>query len=130
AIAMAGMPPLSGFLGKLLVLDAVRGATDAWLIWTVVLTTSLVAIVGFAQAGSMVFWNTTPAQQGAAPYYAPLAHPAPALPLVASIALLAGVALLSVLAGPITGYLEQTAAQLFAPQDYIDAVMRTPQGEV
>ena len=33
AIAMAGMPPLSGFVGKLLVLDAVRDAQlSAW-IW-------------------------------------------------------------------------------------------------
>jgi multicomponent K+:H+ antiporter subunit D len=46
AIGMAGMPPLSGFLGKLLVLDAARDHALMALIWTSVIVTSLIAIVG------------------------------------------------------------------------------------
>jgi multicomponent K+:H+ antiporter subunit D len=38
AIAMAGMPPLSGFLGKLLVLDALRGAGVIGWAWTAILS--------------------------------------------------------------------------------------------
>ena len=42
AIAIAGLPPLSGFVGKLLVLDAARGDA-AWIwIWVVILSTSLI----------------------------------------------------------------------------------------
>ena len=36
AVAMAGMPPLSGCIGKLLILDATRDAGAAW-VWSVIL---------------------------------------------------------------------------------------------
>ncbi|MDZ4093640.1 MAG: monovalent cation/H+ antiporter subunit D, partial [Paracoccaceae bacterium] len=57
AIATAGMPPLSGFLGKLLILDAIRGPGMA-LIWGSVLITSLIMIMGFSRAGSTLFWKS------------------------------------------------------------------------
>ncbi len=57
AIAIAGLPPLSGFLGKLLVLDAAFGTDRTVWIWAVVLGSSLISIVGFARAGSVVFWK-------------------------------------------------------------------------
>ncbi|MEN8934905.1 MAG: monovalent cation/H+ antiporter subunit D, partial [Planktotalea arctica] len=53
AIAMAGLPPLSGFLGKLLVLDAAYSSPFMVWIWAIVLTSSLVSILGFARAGSI-----------------------------------------------------------------------------
>ena len=49
AIAMAGLPPLSGFLGKLLVLDASFNTEFNVWIWAIVLGSSLVSIVGFAR---------------------------------------------------------------------------------
>jgi len=57
AIAMAGLPPLSGFLGKLLVLDAAYASDLMVWVWAVVLISSLVSIVGFARAGSVLFWT-------------------------------------------------------------------------
>ena len=57
AIAMAGLPPLSGFLGKLLVLDAAFGTDLVVWIWVIVLSSSLISIVGFARAGSVLFWK-------------------------------------------------------------------------
>jgi multicomponent K+:H+ antiporter subunit D len=57
AIAMAGLPPLSGFLGKLLVLDAAYDTNLVVWIWATVLIASLVSIVGFARAGSVLFWK-------------------------------------------------------------------------
>ena len=122
AIATAGMPPLSGFIGKLLVLDAVRDMPEVWLIWTVILATSLVAILGFAQAGSMVFWNLAPVPDDA-PQEPPAAQPA--LPLVAVFGMLGAITALSVLAGPVMGYVEATAKQLHAPGGYIAAVLGT-----
>lgn len=62
AIAMAGMPPLSGFVGKLLVLDAARDTEWANAVWAVVLIGSFVTIVGLARAGSLVFWKSHDAQ--------------------------------------------------------------------
>ncbi|MDZ7710383.1 MAG: monovalent cation/H+ antiporter subunit D [Roseovarius sp.] len=117
AIAVAGLPPLSGFVGKLLILDATRDMADVWLIWSAVLATSLVAVLGFAQAGSAVFWKPGEARHAAEP------ASQPALPLVACFALLAGVIALAVLAGPVMGYLEATAAQMHAPAGYIAAVL-------
>ena len=117
AIAVAGLPPLSGFVGKLLILDATRDMADVWLIWGAVLATSLVAVLGFAQAGSVVFWKVDAR--------APVAQAPPqrALPLVATFGLLAGIVALAVFAGPVMRYLEATAAQLHAPAGYIAAVL-------
>src|SRR3546814_4068638 len=56
---MTGMPPLTGFLGKLLVLDSARESASMVVVWTVILVTSLLTIVGFARAGSTVFWKST-----------------------------------------------------------------------
>ncbi|MFN2310308.1 MAG: Na+/H+ antiporter subunit E, partial [Gammaproteobacteria bacterium] len=118
AIATAGMPPLSGFIGKLLILDAVRDLDAVWLIWAVVLGTSLVAMLGLAQTGSAVFWKPLP-DADAAPIAAPASTPPVALPMVAACAILGAIVALSVLAGPVMRYVEATAAQLHAPGGYI-----------
>lgn len=126
AIAAAGMPPLSGFLGKLLVLDALRASDGAVLIWASVLIMSLIAILGFARAGSMLFWKPHSVQDG-------VIAPAPqlnALPLIATGAMVAVMVGLTVLAGPVTSYMEATANQLFDTSDYIGAVMGTVEGGI
>jgi len=118
AIAMVGMPPLSGFLGKLLILDGVRGNPfEAW-IWALLLGTSALALLGFARAGSLLFWKPA----AAAGRLESTAAPA-ALPLVTLGLLLAALVLLTVFAGPVTDYLDATAAQLFDPRGYIAAVL-------
>lgn len=93
------------------------------LVWAVILATSLVIIAGFARAGSLVFWKS--AALPAAPVAAVPARPA--LPLAAAGAMVAGMIALAVFAGPITGYLDATAAGLFDPTDYLQAVLG-PQG--
>jgi multicomponent K+:H+ antiporter subunit D len=113
AIAMAGMPPLSGFLGKLMVLDGLRGGDWAWTAWTVVLTTSLMLVVGFARAGSALFWGGAPEPDADRPSPAP-APGDRATPLIAPAYLLAVLVGLTALANPVTAYLEATAAQLYA----------------
>ena len=117
AIAVTGMPPLSGFLGKLLILDAMRPAPQAVLLWSVILTGSLIAIVAFGRAGSTLFWKST-AQPG---------HihgtTGPVLPFVAAGLMLALPVLLTIFAGPAASYFDATAQQLFRPTEYIDAVI-------
>lgn len=119
AIGMAGMPPLTGFIGKLLVLDSARASDSMVTIWTVILVTSLLAVVGFARAGSIMFWKSAaiPGPQEPAP------AGRPALPVAAAGAMLAGMVALAAFAGPVTGYLEATAAGLYDPSDYIQAVL-------
>ena len=110
ALSLAGMPPLSGFVGKLLILDAWQ---DHMLqVWAAVLVTSFLMILGFARAGSMLFWKPTAA--------APPARSEP-MALLAPFALLAGLVALTVLAGPIHDWLRITADDLHYPKAYIDA---------
>jgi multicomponent K+:H+ antiporter subunit D len=113
AVAMAGMPPLSGFIGKLLILDAFRA--QAPLIWTVILVSSFLMILGFARAGSTLFWKP------AASETPPAEHPSEALAFTATIGLIAGLVALTVLAGPITDWLASTAQALHQPTGYIEA---------
>ncbi|MEL6610281.1 MAG: monovalent cation/H+ antiporter subunit D [Pseudomonadota bacterium] len=121
AIAMTGLPPLSGFLGKIMVLQA--GFTDpsaVW-IWAVILISSLVSVVGFGRAGSTLYWkaNTLPV-----PADAP---PAPGVMAFGAALGLAGVLVaVTVLAGPIHQFTQDTAAQLFDGSDYIEVVTGTP----
>ena len=113
AIALAGMPPLSGFLGKLLILDALRDRM--MLVWPVVLVTSLIIIVGFSRAGSLLFWKSHASPSEAEPAAAqPLA-------LTAIFALLAGLVALTVFAGPVTAYMQATAIELQDGAAYITA---------
>ena len=123
AIAMAGLPPLSGFLGKLLVLDAAYDTRLMVWIWAIVLGSSLVSIVGFARAGSVLFWKATSVE---VPEDAPIS-PAPAtMSYVAIGGLVALLAAHTVFAGQMHRYTTQVAAQLFEPAPYISTVVDTP----
>ncbi|HMM10352.1 MAG TPA: monovalent cation/H+ antiporter subunit D [Paracoccus solventivorans] len=133
AIAMAGLPPLSGFLGKLAVLQSVRGTDTTALIWAVVLVTSIFGIVGLTRAGSMVFWR---AHEEGTPAPHPPEEPQPdapgfpsaALALTSVGALVAAMVVLTVLAGPMMRLAQDTAAQLSDPQPYIEAVLERQEG--
>ncbi len=112
-IAMAGMPPFSGFLGKLLILDAMRD--QAALIWSFVLATSLILVLGFARAGSVLFWKAHATDVDPTPH-----NPEP-LAFAAVFALAALLVALTVLAGPVMAWMEATAIYLHAPAPYVDA---------
>lgn len=53
---------------------------------------------------------------------------APWLSFAALVALLAGTALLTIFAGPVTDYLQDTAAQLTQPAPYIDFILQNQEG--
>lgn len=131
AIAMAGMPPLSGFVGKLLVLDAARDTEWANAVWAVVLIGSFVTIVGLARAGSLVFWKSHDAQHNTEMdpendeevEFLPAPEPMPGLAFTSVFGLVLGLVLLTLFAGPALDYTTKTAEQLFEPQQYISAVL-------
>ncbi|SFL10499.1 monovalent cation/H+ antiporter subunit D [Shimia haliotis] len=120
AIGMAGMPPLSGFLGKLMVMDGVRDQSWMALAWGAILIASLVTIVGFARAGSVLFWKSTAMEPAEA---SDTVTPATALQVGPAMCAMGMLVALSVFAGPTASYLESTAAQLFDSSGYIDAVL-------
>lgn len=119
-IAVIGMPPLSGFIGKLLILDAVTELAGWGWLWGLVLGTSLLALIGFAASGSVIFWKSGSIEGRITP---PISHPI-ALPMVATGAILVTLVGVTAASGPVMSYLDATAAQLFAPTEYIDAVLQ------
>lgn len=128
AIALAGMPPISGFLGKLLIMDAAREHEMVWTIWAVILVGSLVTILGLARCGTIIFWKAYDADteghvEDDNTEDMPDAERPASLPFAASFVLVAGLVLLTVFAGPMTRYTDATAAQLFAPETYIQNVL-------
>ena len=115
AVSVAGLPPLSGFIGKLMLLDAVPTGSRAW-IWAVVLVTSLMALGALARSGSQLFWRAQPW-----PGDVPVAQ-APQRLQVAAAALLLGYGVALVLAGgPMVAYTQAAAAQLLQPAAYLQA---------
>lgn len=123
AIAMAGLPPLSGFVGKLLILDAAFPTDMAVWIWAIILTSSLIAVVGFARAGSVVFWK---AQSIEAAEDAVQPEPPSPLAYVAVGGLVTLLIAHTIFAGQMHAYMTVMAEQLFAPTDYISTVIDTP----
>ncbi len=117
AVTIAGLPPLSGFVGKLLVLQAAGTAPGAVVIWSVLLGAALLVIVAVARAGSALFWRTAAGAPGA---------PVPALDgrsVGAIVGLLACVVGLVAWGGAATSYAWSTARQLADPSGYVAAVL-------
>lgn len=150
AIAVVGLPPLSGFLGKLMILDATRD--DPWMagIWATILITSLISLVGFGRAGSILFWKSheldsepgNDTDEGERPAPGPIPtkletdepiqdvddSAAPWLAYLATGGLLAGSVAITIFAGPLTGYLQETADQLTQPALYFESVLQNQEG--
>lgn len=129
ALLLAGLPPFSGFLGKLLLL---RAALDhpAWpWILALVLTGGLFAMIALARAGSLLFFHVLPtttettAAGGGSGGFPDPGIQQPSSPLLPLIGLLGLVLLLTVAAAPIHALADATAAQLLQPHLYIHAVL-------
>jgi multicomponent K+:H+ antiporter subunit D len=124
AIATVGLPPLSGFVGKLLILDGVRASPQAVWIWAVILTTTVLGVLAFARAGSAIFWKSTTVE-GEIVLRALRGKRGGVAAAGALLLMLAGLILL---AGPVTTYTAAAAGQLFSPDQYIEAVLGPQSG--
>ena len=113
-VAVAGLPPLSGFLGKAQILWAAIPTESMALVWTVVLVTSFFTLVALSRAATTLFWKTTDdveARSSEAGWKV--------FPIVALLTCIIG---MTIFAGPIVGHTDATASQLLSPSDYINAV--------
>jgi multicomponent K+:H+ antiporter subunit D len=117
AVTVAGLPPLSGFVGKLMVLEATQPAPGAVLNWSVLLIAALVVIVGVARTGSALFWRTAPEAAGAG------VTPLGARRVGAVAGLLACLVGIVLWGGAATSYAWSTARQLADPSGYVAAVL-------
>lgn len=120
AVGAAGLPPLSGFLGKAMVLAAAP-LSRAAVLWPTVLISGLLSIVALSRTGTRLLWAMPAANAG--PRIAPHGG---SLKLAACALLLAGVIAATLFAGPLKQYLDATAAQLLDRDAYVHAILRTP----
>lgn len=116
AVSTAGLPPLSGFVGKVLILAAVPDAMQP-VVWTVILLTSFLLLVQLARIGSVLFWNLSGSQDDDAP-------PPPSVrSLTPAAAMLAFSVVLALFGERLDVFSRDTAAQIYDRQGSIDRVM-------
>ncbi|WP_345772606.1 monovalent cation/H+ antiporter subunit D [Azospirillum aestuarii] len=121
ALLLAGLPPLSGFLAKFAILAPMlaQGAEGlpftTWALMAALILSGLATVVAMSRTGIDVFW----------------ASPAGELPRVRLVELgpvmmlLALCVALTVQAGPVMRYMEDTARSLHGPERYVQGVMTT-----
>lgn len=114
-IAAAGLPPLTGFLGKVLILDAAIDTPWHAHVWTVIIITSFLSLVAVSRAGSNLFWKTEEPIEGKWSSVR-----VKSLPIIGILLTLIAMV---VFAGPIVDYTSLTAEQLLNPEGYIHAVL-------
>lgn len=116
AILLAGLPPLSGFIGKFLLLRAALTHPAGPWVLALVLLGGLLGLIALARAGSLLFFRTPPAAPGSA-------TPTVTAPLAPALGLLLLTLALTVAAGPLHALAGATAEQLLQPYHYIHAVL-------
>ncbi|MDW7557586.1 monovalent cation/H+ antiporter subunit D [Azospirillum brasilense] len=121
ALLLAGLPPLSGFLAKFAILAPMLAqGTEGlpfttWALMAALILSGLATVVAMSRTGIDVFW----------------ASPAGDLPRVRLVELgpvmllLALCVALTVQAGPVMRYMEDTARSLHGPERYVQGVMTT-----
>jgi multicomponent K+:H+ antiporter subunit D len=104
ALSIIGMPPFSGFIGKLLLLQAVpQGSAMLWY-WSFVLGSSVLLLIGLSRAGSILFWQVSGVD--------PQAALAGRRRSTALMLLVLASPLLSLFAGPVSSWCLSAALQL------------------
>ena len=125
-IALAGLPPLSGFIGKIGILQGLlaEGAATPALSWAFVallILSGFATLVGLVRVGIQTFWAT----EGEPPRVL-------ALEIAPVVALIALLIVLTVKADVALGYMRDTAEAVLQPSIYAEGVLGAPraaQGE-
>ncbi len=118
ALLLAGLPPLSGFLAKVSILDGLLDGQDgvttsAWIILVLLLASGLVTLIAASRVGIRALWVEFDREV-----------PNVALLELLSVSILLLVcAGLTIQAGPVMRYMEETAQLLRSPQTYVEGVL-------
>lgn len=120
ALLLAGIPPLSGFVGKFAILSALLGMPSdgvssavAWTFFTLLIVSGLSAMLAMMRAGIRTFWAPV---EGVVPRVLVMEIAPVAFLLLLCVAL-------TVKAGPAMRYMDATAHALHAPTDYVRDVL-------
>jgi multicomponent Na+:H+ antiporter subunit D len=129
AMALAGIPPFSGFLAKLALIEAGL-AVDQVLIVLIALGVSLLTLYSMLKIWNATFWKPLPTISEPVAEGAALVTPEQvsskrlAVAMVAPIVFLVACTIgLTVAAGPAFDLVDRAALQLMEPADYIEAVL-------
>jgi multicomponent K+:H+ antiporter subunit D len=122
AILVSGLPPLSGFIGKFMVLNAAAEMPSMPWVFGVILTAGLFAVIALARSGSLLFYRAEDVveQPGAAGRPGVGPNWERLLPVIGLLLLCFA---LVVWGGPLSDFTLATADQLLHPQTYIQAVL-------
>lgn len=135
AMMLAGLPPFSGFLGKVFILQAtVEASYQGWIIG-VVLVVSLLSIIALTRVGFILFWRASPPEEDpihpAYILYRALPERAPPRNDQVIYLLLAGLIAYVVFAAPIQHYTLSTAEQIQDHALYQHSILKVDKnGEV
>jgi multicomponent K+:H+ antiporter subunit D len=129
ALMMAGLPPFSGFLGKVFILQATAHSPYQLLIIVTILVVSLLSIIAFTRVGFVIFWRATKPEdnpnEAAYAVYQALPEQAPKRNDKTIYLLLVGLMAYMVFAGPIQKYTYQTAEQIQNNVLYEQTLLKT-----
>ena len=115
--SVAGLPPLPGFLGKLMVLQSAAATPAHAVVWGVVLTGGFLTLIGLARAGAILFWTVLPSDGH------PVASGSSWRLTSATLGLLGLSLVLALAASPMKRYTDAAAAELSDPTVYAKAVL-------
>ncbi|WP_296097752.1 monovalent cation/H+ antiporter subunit D [uncultured Agrobacterium sp.] len=125
-ILLAGLPPLSGFIAKFSMLSAILNpqglsadntvSTLSWWLVFLIVFSGLAALISMTRAGIRTFWGSL---EGTVPRVF-------VIEIAPVMLLLAMTLAMTVQAGPIMRYMQETARILDLPESYIQGVMTAP----
>lgn len=122
ALLLAGLPPLSGFIGKFGMMAAILGTNgsavgiSAWLLIGLLTVSGLATLIAMTRTGINSFWARMDDS-------VPRVRVIEMVPVLGLLLLCLG---LTVGGGPAMRYMEATTKALHTPQDYITGVLSAP----
>ncbi len=126
ALSLAGMPPLSGFLAKFIVIRAGIEA-EAYGVTAIALLVGLLTLYSMIKIWSEVFWKTAPGG-GEVDVYPAVGQRELWLMSLPAVGLALCTVFIGLYAGPLYALAEISASELLAPERYIEAVLGPLEG--